>query len=165
MPGISQLFNATVNRFINLQVSNLTDKWYGESQKLAAAVFSVAQKFQPTIIFIDEIGEKFLRNCTKSYRIYVGFSRREGELRISREVIEILYRPPWAQISAPEFLKQCLHVDPCARRGISSWLSTFFQILSYATARLMIMRPLQWWKHSSCRCGTDLLLPMIRSAK
>ncbi|PIO58191.1 hypothetical protein TELCIR_20379, partial [Teladorsagia circumcincta] len=42
-------------RFINLQVSNLTDKWYGESQKLAAAVFSVAQKFQPTIIFIDEI--------------------------------------------------------------------------------------------------------------
>ncbi|KIH55859.1 ATPase, AAA family [Ancylostoma duodenale] len=48
-------------RFINLQVSNLTDKWYGESQKLAAAVFSVAQKFQPTIIFIDEI-DSFLRD-------------------------------------------------------------------------------------------------------
>ena len=28
-------------RFINLQVSSLTDKWYGESQKLAAAVFSL----------------------------------------------------------------------------------------------------------------------------
>ncbi|CAJ0931044.1 unnamed protein product, partial [Mesorhabditis belari] len=48
-------------RFINLQVSNLTDKWYGESQKLAAAVFSVAQKFQPCIIFIDEI-DSFLRD-------------------------------------------------------------------------------------------------------
>ncbi|CAB3406346.1 unnamed protein product [Caenorhabditis bovis] len=48
-------------RFINLQVSNLTDKWYGESQKLAAALFSVAQKFQPTIIFIDEI-DSFLRD-------------------------------------------------------------------------------------------------------
>ncbi|KAF1757907.1 hypothetical protein GCK72_014364 [Caenorhabditis remanei] len=48
-------------RFINLQVSILTDKWYGESQKLAAAVFSVAQKFQPTIIFIDEI-DSFLRD-------------------------------------------------------------------------------------------------------
>uniref|UniRef100_A0A8R1V7Y1 AAA+ ATPase domain-containing protein n=1 Tax=Pristionchus pacificus TaxID=54126 RepID=A0A8R1V7Y1_PRIPA len=48
-------------RFINLQVSNLTDKWYGESQKLAAAVFSIAQKLQPTIIFIDEI-DSFLRD-------------------------------------------------------------------------------------------------------
>ncbi|MFH4977977.1 hypothetical protein AB6A40_004686, partial [Gnathostoma spinigerum] len=48
-------------RFINLQVSILTDKWYGESQKLAAAVFSLARKFQPTIIFIDEI-DSFLRS-------------------------------------------------------------------------------------------------------
>ena len=44
-------------RFINLDVSMLTDKWYGESQKLAAAVFTLAVKLQPCIIFIDEIGK------------------------------------------------------------------------------------------------------------
>lgn len=48
-------------RFINLQVSSLVDKWYGESQKRAEAVFSLAVKLQPTIIFIDEI-DSFLRS-------------------------------------------------------------------------------------------------------
>ncbi|KAK9522380.1 hypothetical protein VZT92_018848 [Zoarces viviparus] len=48
-------------KFINLQASTLTDMWYGESQKLTAAVFSLAKKIQPCIIFIDEI-ESFLRN-------------------------------------------------------------------------------------------------------
>ncbi|XP_062307679.1 outer mitochondrial transmembrane helix translocase [Osmerus eperlanus] len=48
-------------QFINLQASTLTDKWYGESQKLTAAVFSLAVKIQPCIVFIDEI-DSFLRN-------------------------------------------------------------------------------------------------------
>ncbi|KAJ8263191.1 hypothetical protein COCON_G00156480 [Conger conger] len=48
-------------QFINLQASTLTDKWYGESQKFTAAVFSLAVKIQPCIIFIDEI-DSFLRN-------------------------------------------------------------------------------------------------------
>jgi ATPase family AAA domain-containing protein 1 len=43
-------------RFVNLDVSVLTDKWYGESQKIAGAVFTLATKIQPCIIFIDEIG-------------------------------------------------------------------------------------------------------------
>lgn len=43
-------------RFINLQVSSLLDKWYGESQKRTEAIFSLATKIQPVIIFIDEIG-------------------------------------------------------------------------------------------------------------
>ena len=49
-----------MSRFINLEIHDLTDKWYGESQKLAAAVFTLAVKLQPCIIFVDEI-DSFLR--------------------------------------------------------------------------------------------------------
>lgn len=48
-------------RFINLQVSSLFDKWFGESQKRTEAIFSLALKVQPVIIFIDEI-DSFLRS-------------------------------------------------------------------------------------------------------
>ncbi|XP_048379119.1 outer mitochondrial transmembrane helix translocase-like [Stegostoma tigrinum] len=53
--------NVTGCHFINMQASALTDKWYGESQKLTAAVFSLAAKIEPCIVFIDEI-DSFLRN-------------------------------------------------------------------------------------------------------
>ena len=41
--------------FINLHISTLTEKWFGDSNKLVAAVFSLARKLQPAIVFIDEI--------------------------------------------------------------------------------------------------------------
>ncbi|XP_069123895.1 outer mitochondrial transmembrane helix translocase-like [Argopecten irradians] len=63
--GKTMLAKATARsagaRFINLQISSLVDKWYGESQKRAEAVFSLAVKLQPSIIFIDEI-DSFLRS-------------------------------------------------------------------------------------------------------
>ena len=41
--------------FINLHISTLTEKWYGDSNKIVNAVFSLARKLQPAIVFIDEI--------------------------------------------------------------------------------------------------------------
>lgn len=62
--GKTMLAKATAReagaKFINLDIALITDKWYGESQKLAGAVFTLAQKIAPCIIFIDEI-DSFLR--------------------------------------------------------------------------------------------------------
>ncbi|CAG7827608.1 unnamed protein product [Allacma fusca] len=55
--------------FINLDVSVLTDKWYGESQKLTAAVFSLAEKLQPCIIFIDEIDSLLRLRATQDHEV------------------------------------------------------------------------------------------------
>jgi outer mitochondrial transmembrane helix translocase len=51
--------------FINIAVSVLTTKWYGESNKLVAGLFGLARKMQPSIIFIDEI-DSFLRERGRS---------------------------------------------------------------------------------------------------
>ncbi|RKO93958.1 P-loop containing nucleoside triphosphate hydrolase protein, partial [Blyttiomyces helicus] len=51
--------------FVNLHVSILTEKWFGESQKLVNAIFSLAKKLQPVIVFIDEI-DSFLRERKNS---------------------------------------------------------------------------------------------------
>ncbi|KAH8986734.1 AAA-domain-containing protein [Lactarius akahatsu] len=50
--------------FINIAPSVLTNKWFGESSKLVAGLFSLARKTQPSIIFIDEI-DSFLRERSK----------------------------------------------------------------------------------------------------
>ena len=50
--------------FINVAISVLTNKWFGESNKLVAGLFSLARKTQPCIIFIDEI-DSFLRERMK----------------------------------------------------------------------------------------------------
>ncbi|KAI1725016.1 ATPase family associated with various cellular activities (AAA) domain-containing protein [Ditylenchus destructor] len=47
--------------FIHFDTSVIHDKWYGETQKLTSALFSLAKKIQPCIIFIDEI-DSFLRS-------------------------------------------------------------------------------------------------------
>lgn len=46
--------------FINIKASSILDKFLGESDKLAAALFRLGRKLGPSIIFIDEI-ETLLR--------------------------------------------------------------------------------------------------------
>lgn len=41
--------------FINVRAATLQSKWFGDAQKLVTAVFTLAMKLQPSIIFIDEI--------------------------------------------------------------------------------------------------------------
>lgn len=41
--------------FINVNFSTLLDKWVGESEKMVTALFTVAHKLAPSIIFLDEI--------------------------------------------------------------------------------------------------------------
>lgn len=62
--------------FINIAASVLTNKWYGESNKLVAGLFGLARKVQPSIIFIDEI-DSFLRERTKGDHEVTGMIKAE----------------------------------------------------------------------------------------
>lgn len=41
--------------FLNLDISIVRNKWFGETEKFAMAVFTLAYKLQPCIIFLDEV--------------------------------------------------------------------------------------------------------------
>ncbi|KAG2563969.1 uncharacterized protein LOC120645198 isoform X2 [Panicum virgatum] len=41
--------------FINISMSSITSKWFGEGEKFVKAVFSLASKIAPSVIFIDEV--------------------------------------------------------------------------------------------------------------
>ncbi|XP_041989430.1 uncharacterized protein LOC121740860 isoform X2 [Salvia splendens] len=41
--------------FINISTSSITSKWFGEGEKYVKAVFTLASKISPSVIFIDEV--------------------------------------------------------------------------------------------------------------
>ncbi|KAE9604273.1 putative adenosinetriphosphatase [Lupinus albus] len=41
--------------FIDISMSSITSKWFGEGEKYVKAVFSVASKIAPSVIFVDEV--------------------------------------------------------------------------------------------------------------
>ncbi|KAH9466670.1 hypothetical protein Pst134EA_000530 [Puccinia striiformis f. sp. tritici] len=62
--------------FINIKPSDLSSKWFGESSKLVAALFSLSQKLQPSIIFIDEI-DSFMRERSRTDHEVSGMMKAE----------------------------------------------------------------------------------------
>lgn len=57
--------------FINIKSSNLFDKYIGESEKIVSAMFSLARKLAPSVIFIDEIDTiLFNRGNSSSHSSY-----------------------------------------------------------------------------------------------
>ncbi|KAH1074683.1 hypothetical protein J1N35_027011 [Gossypium stocksii] len=41
--------------FINISMSGITSKWFGEGEKYVKAVFSLASKITPSVVFVDEV--------------------------------------------------------------------------------------------------------------
>jgi SpoVK/Ycf46/Vps4 family AAA+-type ATPase len=41
--------------FINITMSSITSKWFGEGEKYVRAVFTLARKLSPAVIYVDEV--------------------------------------------------------------------------------------------------------------
>ncbi|KAK6155398.1 hypothetical protein DH2020_009646 [Rehmannia glutinosa] len=59
--------------FFNISLSSITSKWYGDSEKVVKAIFSLASKVAPSVLFIDEVDSVFGR-------------RKESEHEVTRKV-------------------------------------------------------------------------------
>lgn len=64
--------------FIDLKISTIMSKWFGESQKLVRAAFSLATKLAPCIIFIDEV-DSFMGNRGGAMEPTMGSMKTVGD--------------------------------------------------------------------------------------
>lgn len=75
--------------FLSVDASVIENKWLGESEKNARAVFTLARRLAPCVIFIDEVGRDWfglacilagvvgvvLIHCTSKYNLGGGCGR------------------------------------------------------------------------------------------
>ncbi|KAL3653826.1 hypothetical protein CASFOL_003507 [Castilleja foliolosa] len=59
--------------FFNISLSSISSKWYGESEKFVKAIFSLARKLAPSVVFLDEVDSIFGR-------------RKENEHELTRKI-------------------------------------------------------------------------------
>lgn len=59
--------------FLNVSPSSMLSKWYGESQKRVAAIWSVAFKLQPALLFVDEIDCCFRERSSSDHEATASF--------------------------------------------------------------------------------------------
>jgi SpoVK/Ycf46/Vps4 family AAA+-type ATPase len=62
-------------RFMNISLSNIFDKYVGEGEKNVKAIFTLARKLSPCVVFLDEMDALF------------GARRNEGSQSSKREVV------------------------------------------------------------------------------
>lgn len=58
------------SNFLALSPSSLLSKWLGDTEQLARAVFSLARRVQPTIVFIDEIDGLFRERSSSEHEAH-----------------------------------------------------------------------------------------------
>jgi len=59
--------------FLNVNPSSMLSKWYGESQKRVAAIWSVAHKLEPSLLFVDEIDCLFRERSKSDHEATASF--------------------------------------------------------------------------------------------
>eukprot|EP01087_Luapelamoeba_hula_P010621 TRINITY_DN2818_c1_g2_i2.p1 TRINITY_DN2818_c1_g2~~TRINITY_DN2818_c1_g2_i2.p1 ORF type:complete len:399 (+),score=69.67 TRINITY_DN2818_c1_g2_i2:107-1303(+) len=79
--------------FINIKPSSVLSCYVGESEKLVRAVFSLAAKLEPSIVFIDEIDSMFVQRSVMSGGVQVEaefLSAWDGLLTDSKQRIVVI---------------------------------------------------------------------------
>ncbi len=55
--------------FINVSVASIGSKWFGEGEKYAQAIFTLASKISPCVVFLDEV-DRFLDCFSKEFLLF-----------------------------------------------------------------------------------------------
>lgn len=111
--GKTMLANALAKEskvpFIPVSLTDVENKWYGESQKLLRAVFSLAEKLQPCIIWVDEIDGLMRQRCGMD---------ANHEYGLKTTFLQLLDRIKTQKIVVVAATNCCNTLDPALRRRL-----------------------------------------------